>query len=124
MRKHMLHLQHNYEMMMGVNAFMLLRGAYLLKKAVDPSAEIEQYNPGNYKKYARARNTTRQRDQRWSDPRNISNPVLSQEQQDLVHTYGRAMYGGKRANVALELLDPDPEPDIPLDENNNVVVGW
>ena len=119
MQKHINQLRRSYEMMMGLNSFMLLRGAYLLKKAVVPSAQIERFDPGQYGQYASKRKTQRESNKRpvkrWPRNRKIGNPVLPKAQKNLVLAYGRAMYIGNTAASCLLAFQPQPETETGLE---------
>lgn len=121
MRKHIMYLQRNYEMMVGANAFMLLRGAYLLKNAADPFAEIEQFNPGKYSEYAYSRNTQVRPGEHWDGPRKFGNPTLPEGQRELVGQYALAMYNGQTAGDALEPLQRDPDAGFALNNEGHLV---
>ena len=102
MRKHIMYLQRNYQMMVGNNAYSLLRGAYLLKKATTPSAQIEQYNPGSYNEYAmNVRVSQSPQGQAWDAQRTFLNPEVPKRQRLLVRKYARALYSGTPSDSAL-----------------------
>ena len=98
MRRHIVYLHRNYQMMVGLNAFSLLRGSYMWEKAKrDPNNPVLQsWNPGPYMSYARGRGSqSTDRKKALTEKRVWKNPELTNiGQKRLVRKYARELYGG------------------------------